>query len=242
VNAATASALSVVAKQHEANGDEMKKVATKSAPTGDNDMRVEYDFAGGVRGKHYRAMQAGYTITIHQADGTIVTKEVTPKAGMDKAAFEQAKLFIFSDVEREIQLARATQANESALRSLGITPGGGNFLAALGLLCYTEFGGKLKYRRKMASENFNTFFDYLGPDYKAFRADFKRQNEVYEIFRCGLAHEFYVKKSCDITMLASRPGAGIGRSSAVRFFFVVESYCCDLRRAFDELENDLYGK
>ena len=44
-------------------------------------MRTEYDFTGGVRGKHYRAMQAGYTITIHKADGTTVTREVMPKKG-----------------------------------------------------------------------------------------------------------------------------------------------------------------
>jgi len=217
----------------------MKKVSTKTVRTKDNSVRAEHDFAAGVRGKHYRAMQAGYTITIHQADGTAVTKKVRP---MDKAAFEQAKLFLFSDIEREIQLARASQANESALRSLGITPGGGNFLAALGLLCYTEFGGKLKYRKKTASENFNKFFDYLGPDYKAFRASFRRQNEVYDIFRCGLAHEYYVKKSCDIAMLASSPGPGIGRDSSGRFYFIVESYCRDLKRAFDQLEVDLYGK
>ncbi len=44
-------------------------------------MRTEYDFSGGVRGKHYRAMQAGYTITIHKGDGATVTKEVIPKEG-----------------------------------------------------------------------------------------------------------------------------------------------------------------
>ena len=44
-------------------------------------MRTEYDFTGGVRGKHYRAMQAGYTITIHKADGTTVIREVMPKEG-----------------------------------------------------------------------------------------------------------------------------------------------------------------
>ena len=221
----------------------MKKVPTKRAQREDDGMRAEYNFAGGVRGKHYRAMQAGYTITIHEADGTTVTKEVRPKEGMDKAAFEQAKLFIFSDVEREIQLARVSQADESALRSLGITPGGGNFLAALGLLCYTEFGGKLKYRKKTASENFNRFFDYLGPDYKAFRASFTRQNEVYDVFRCGLAHEYYVKKSCTIGMMpASGQGPGIGRDPSGRFYFIVESYCRDLKRAFDQLEVDLYGK
>ncbi len=220
----------------------MKKVQNKSPRRGHSGMRAEYDFAGGVRGKHYRAIQSGYTITIHQADGTTVTKEVRPKEGMERAAFEQAKLFIFSDLEREIQLARASQANESVLRSLGITPGGGNFLAALGLLCYTEFGGKLKYRKKTASENFNRFFDYLGPDYKAFRAGFNRQNDVYDVFRCGLAHEYYIKKSCAIAMLDSGPGPGIGRDSSGRFYFTVESYCRDLKRAFDQLEVDLYAK
>jgi len=44
-------------------------------------MRTEYDFKGGVRGKHYKTMQGGYTITIHKADGTTVVKEVMPKEG-----------------------------------------------------------------------------------------------------------------------------------------------------------------
>ena len=44
-------------------------------------MRAGYDFRGGVRGKHYKAMQAGYTITIHKADGTTIVKDVMPKEG-----------------------------------------------------------------------------------------------------------------------------------------------------------------
>lgn len=59
----------------------MKKVSTKTAQRDDNGMRAEYDFTGGVRGKHYRAMQAGYTITIYKADGTTVIKEVKHKEG-----------------------------------------------------------------------------------------------------------------------------------------------------------------
>jgi len=47
-----------------------------------DDMRAEYDFRGGVRGKHYRAMQSGYTVTVHQADGSTVIKEVLPKEGV----------------------------------------------------------------------------------------------------------------------------------------------------------------
>ena len=32
-----------------------------------------------MRGKHHKAMQSGYTITIHKADGTTVVKDVIPK-------------------------------------------------------------------------------------------------------------------------------------------------------------------
>jgi hypothetical protein len=59
----------------------MKKVSTTAKRSENDNMRAEYDFTGGVRGKHYRAMQAGYTVTIHQADGATVTQEVKPKEG-----------------------------------------------------------------------------------------------------------------------------------------------------------------
>ena len=58
----------------------MKKALAK-AIQGDSGVRGEYDFTGGVGGKHYRAMQAGYTITIRKADGTAVIKEVKPREG-----------------------------------------------------------------------------------------------------------------------------------------------------------------
>jgi hypothetical protein len=59
----------------------MKKESTGKARTGDDDMRAEYDFGGGIRGKHYRAMQAGYTITVHQPNGKVLVKEVKPREG-----------------------------------------------------------------------------------------------------------------------------------------------------------------
>ena len=58
----------------------MKKVSTKTRTDIDG-LQAEYDFTGGVRGKHYRAMQAGYTITINQPDGTKIVKEVKPQEG-----------------------------------------------------------------------------------------------------------------------------------------------------------------
>ena len=59
----------------------MKKAAIKVREVDGNDMRAEYDFRGGVRGKHYRAMQAGYSITVHKSDGTTLVKDVMPKEG-----------------------------------------------------------------------------------------------------------------------------------------------------------------
>jgi len=57
----------------------MKKAMNKMSRRASNNMRAEYDFTGGVRGKHYRTMQAGYTITIHKANGKTIVKDVMPK-------------------------------------------------------------------------------------------------------------------------------------------------------------------
>ncbi|MEZ4869669.1 MAG: hypothetical protein R3C14_50555 [Caldilineaceae bacterium] len=46
-----------------------------------NEMRPEYDFRGGVRGKHAKAMQAGYTITMYHEDGTTTVQQVEPRKG-----------------------------------------------------------------------------------------------------------------------------------------------------------------
>lgn len=36
----------------------------------DINMRDEYDFSKGVRGKHYKAYREGHTVMIHKDDGT----------------------------------------------------------------------------------------------------------------------------------------------------------------------------
>lgn len=59
----------------------MKKGTTKRRDGRHQEMRSEYDFTHGVRGKHYRAMQAGYTIIVRRADGTTLRKHVRPTRG-----------------------------------------------------------------------------------------------------------------------------------------------------------------
>lgn len=164
---------------------------------------------------------------------------------MDHAAFKQAWRFASQDVQREICLARVSMTEEGkrTLREVGVEPGGGNFMAALALLCYTEFAGKLKFKckkqngRDHASKNFNLFFDELGPGYEAFRASCPY---LYDIFRCGLAHEYYVRKSCTIYMLRQHARAGIGQEEGGKYYFVVEQYYQDLERAFAALEAHLF--
>ncbi|MBP1468608.1 hypothetical protein EYB53_023040 [Candidatus Chloroploca sp. M-50] len=47
----------------------------------DDEMQPEYDFSKGVRGKHYRAYQRGYTVMIHKTDGTTEERDYTLPAG-----------------------------------------------------------------------------------------------------------------------------------------------------------------
>jgi hypothetical protein len=44
-------------------------------------MLPEYNFSGqkGERGKHAKALRAGYTITIHKEDGAVLVQNVTPQ-------------------------------------------------------------------------------------------------------------------------------------------------------------------
>jgi ATP-dependent RNA circularization protein (DNA/RNA ligase family) len=44
----------------------------------DDEMLAEYDFSGGVRGKHHEAYRQGHTVTVHQADGTTIVQTFPP--------------------------------------------------------------------------------------------------------------------------------------------------------------------
>ena len=46
-----------------------------------NGMRQEYDFSGGVRGKHFKAYREGHTVRIHKEDGTTSVRYFTQEDG-----------------------------------------------------------------------------------------------------------------------------------------------------------------
>ena len=82
----------------------MKKVSS-NAVQGDH-MREEYEFEGAVRGKHHKAMHEGYTVHIHQADGTTQVRNY---------ALTNGTVFIHPDVRKYFP---DSDAVNSALRSL----------------------------------------------------------------------------------------------------------------------------
>jgi hypothetical protein len=47
----------------------------------DNDMREEYNFSEGVRGRHYKAYREGHTVHIHKSDGTTLVQYFTQEDG-----------------------------------------------------------------------------------------------------------------------------------------------------------------
>ena len=157
---------------------------------------------------------------------------------MDKQKLLQAKDFIFADIEREIALADASQRllGRFWLRRAKVQTGGGNFMTALALLSYTEFAGRLNnndFTIKNSKKNFDDFFENLGPSYK----QFLYECEVYKIFRCGLAHEYYVKQDCIIAVRSpSEVAIGIGFDNAHKqYVFIIEPYFRDFKNAFDVL-------
>jgi len=108
-------------------------------------------------------------------------------------------------------------------------------MLALALLSYTEYGGRLKnndFSDGTSRKNFDDFFSDLGPAYKQFLT---QHNNAYKTFRCGLAHEYYVKKDCVIAIRSrTQLSAGIGHDGT-QYFFFVQKYFEDFRIAFEGL-------
>ena len=49
----------------------------KTTPVVDDEMRSEYDFSGGVRGKHYQVFrEEGYIVRVYNDDGTATERHV----------------------------------------------------------------------------------------------------------------------------------------------------------------------
>ncbi len=140
------------------------------------------------------------------------------------ALFDQyVKGFIFTDVERSLR-ART------------------NFLTALGLMFYTEFIGGLisgnAGQRGHAEKNFYEAYNRLGPAYirfdravsGRFHGRKKKPRNVYDVVRCGLVHEYFIKKNFVIARRNQHPKApGVGWSGK-QLVVANRNYFNDFRR------------
>lgn len=106
--------------------------------------------------------------------------------------------------KRELELLRKFEVIKSWMIDdvkRAMFDGRANFLAAQGLLIYTEFVGSLITGKGEGNsgDNFDTFFIKLGIGYEALlkRHNRKRKSRphvIYDDLRCGLVHEYLVKR------------------------------------------------
>ena len=132
--------------------------------------------------------------------------------------------FIYRDIQREIELARS--GNE-----------GGDFLAALGLICYTEFMGNVLLQGDGSyTKQFKAFFRRMGQDYARLVDD--KEIDVYRVFRSGMVLSYFAK-DCEIKMLNDGSFAsGIIIKPNGQYLFVVEKYFDDFVKASQALYSE----
>ncbi|GAX36206.1 hypothetical protein [Nodularia sp. NIES-3585] len=59
----------------------MNNINSEQSDSEDNEILPEYDFTGGLRGKHYQAYRHGHSVTVHQEDGTEIVQHFTLEDG-----------------------------------------------------------------------------------------------------------------------------------------------------------------
>jgi hypothetical protein len=118
--------------------------------------------------------------------------------------------FIYRDIKREIEHARYGNA-------------GGDVLAALGLLSYTEFMGSVSLQGDGSyTKQFKAFLRRMGENY-AHLVD-SREMDVYRLFRGGMVPSVFAK-DLEIKMLnESGYPSGILVKPDGKYLFVVEKY------------------
>jgi hypothetical protein len=134
------------------------------------------------------------------------------------------KGYIYGEIKTEIDLARSGKS-------------GGELLAALGLLNYTEFMGKLLLKNDGSyTKQFRSFFRLMGEKYEQLIDS--REIDVYQVFRSGLVQSYFVK-NCNIKMIDDNYPCGIIIQPDGKYNFIVEKYFTDFMNACQTLYSDM---
>jgi hypothetical protein len=152
--------------------------------------------------------------------------------------------FMTNDIRREIQLGYRTVAGKV---DADLIAGGGNVLAALGLLTFTEFLGLVLVHTNSANKHwdeerrFNEGFRLLGGCYSAILDS--KSLKPYHDLRSSLVHKYAVERGFDVDMPGTNADCGVILDvSDGRWHFVVERYFNDFSRASDVLYERVTGK
>ncbi len=125
--------------------------------------------------------------------------------------------------------------------------GGANILAALGLVVYSEVLGALRTgtitNEGHNQRKFEAFLPLLGPLYESVDQELKKDPRspkgLYQVVRCGLAHEYFVKEPADFYRHGS-VAAGIFREPGnARLTLVAKKFLDDFVAAAQAVENEL---
>jgi hypothetical protein len=129
----------------------------------------------------------------------------------------------------------------------------GQVIAALALMAWTEFmGSLLPNPSKYSNQQFKDFFMMLNSRYANFLQSQESQGKIiYNIFRCGLIHNLFIKGDCTIAIpnnkrpftvigppdeIIQRPvSIGIGEAQNGKYWFVLEKYYDDFKLAVQNL-------
>jgi hypothetical protein len=118
---------------------------------------------------------------------------------------------------------------------------GANYLAALGLAVYSESLMRFEIKGdKLSQKRFDRFLELLPKEYQLIDSKLKslgNRDGLYNRVRCGLAHEYFVKKNAAIITKAeaNMPCGIMYNESEDKLTIVVETYFNDFKEAAKKL-------
>jgi hypothetical protein len=123
-----------------------------------------------------------------------------------------------------------------------------NYLAALGLSVYTEHLGGL-YRGSLgpgnSRKNYTEFImNFFPGTYKEVEAQLQCLGGLYEVVRCGLVHEYFMKTYSTIRTsdsIGSKCGISYDPTNKPQLEFYVDVYYIDFKSAFEKYYGELIG-
>ena len=161
--------------------------------------------------------------------------------------FAQVPVWMKDDIRREIKLAYASEGpHKQLLIDLEIA-GGGNLLAALSLVSYTEALGRIRLwnrgqRMPSTEDCFLAILDEMhGGAYKIWRLDWEARHSdttIYETLRCGLVHEYQPKVNSAFYIGGDGDELGLTEDHGT-LVFIVEPYHRHFSAEVDRLHAEL---